>query len=67
MPSETPATVTSGMTAEQITEVSSALTDAIGGVVDMFVDLLPVIALTAGAIFAIRFVKSRFNKIERTR
>ena len=67
MPSETPATVASGMTAEQITEVSSALTDAIGGVVDMFVDLLPVIALTTGAIFAIRFVKSRFNKIERTR
>ena len=67
MPTETPATVVSGMTSEKITSVSSALTDCVGGVVDTFVELLPVIALTAGAIFAIRFVKSRFNKIERTR
>lgn len=59
--------VASGMTAEQITSVSTALTSAISGVVDTFVELLPVIALTTGAIFAIRFVKSRFSKVERVK
>lgn len=60
-------TVASGMTAEQITSVSTALTSAINGVVSTFVELLPVIALTTGAIFAIRFVKSRFNKVEKVK
>lgn len=64
---ETVTTVASGMTAEQITSVSTALTSAISGVVDTFVELLPVIALTTGAIFAIRFVKSRFSKVERVK
>ena len=59
--------VASGMTAEQISSVSTALTSAISGVVDTFVELLPVIALTTGAIFAIRFVKSRFSKVERVK
>lgn len=56
-----------GMTAEQITSASTAITSAISGVVDTFVDLLPVIALTTGAIFAIKFIKSRFSKVERVR
>ena len=56
-----------GMTAEQITSVSTALTGSVNGIVDTFVDLLPIMALTAGAIFAIRFVKSRFSKIERAK
>lgn len=64
---ETTTTVASGMTSEQITSVSTALTNAINGVVDTFVELLPVIALTTGAIFAIRFIKSRFSKVERVR
>lgn len=52
------------MTADQITSASTALTGAINGVLDTFIDLLPIIALTTGAIFAIRFVKSRFKKVE---
>lgn len=50
------------MGAEQIASVSTALTNTVSGVVDTFVELLPIIALTTGAIFAIRFVKGRFKK-----
>lgn len=53
------------MSAEQITSVSTALTNTVSGVVDSFVELLPVIAVTTGAIFAIRFIKGRFRKVER--
>jgi len=53
------------MSAEQITSVSTALTSTVSGVVDTFVELLPIIALTTGAIFAIRFVKGRFRKVEK--
>ena len=52
------------MTENQITSVSTALTGTINGVVDTFVSLLPIIALTTGAIFAIRFIKGRFKKVE---
>lgn len=58
-------TVAVGMTEAQITEASTALTSAINGVVDTFIDMLPIIALTVGAVFAIRFIKSRFSKVER--
>ncbi|MCX4364269.1 MAG: hypothetical protein OSJ70_00660 [Bacilli bacterium] len=61
---DTTTKVAKAMTAAQITSVSSALTDCVGGIVDTFVSLVPIIALTAGAIFAIRFVKSRFSKVE---
>lgn len=57
-------TVAVGMTEAQITEASTALTSAINGVVDTFIDMLPIIALTVGAVFAIRFIKGRFNKVE---
>ena len=53
------------MSAEQITSVSTALTNTVSGVVDSFVELLPVIAVTTGAIFAIRFIKGRFRKVEK--
>lgn len=53
------------MTPEQITSASTALTDTVGNVVSMFVDLLPIIGLTVGAVFGIRFIKGRFRKIER--
>lgn len=52
------------MTSTQITDVSTALTGTVDGVVTTFVSLLPVIALTTGAIFAIRFIKGRFRKVE---
>lgn len=63
----TEAVVSAGMTTEQITEASTALTGAVNGVVDTFIDMLPIIALTVGAVFAIRFIKSRFRKVENIR
>ena len=61
----TPTPIVNGMTSTQITDVSTALTSAINSVVSTFVELLPVIALTTGAIFAIRFIKGRFRKVEK--
>lgn len=52
------------MTGEQITEASTALTSAIGNVVEQFIDLLPVIGVTVAAVFGIRFIKNRFKKVE---
>lgn len=59
--------VMSGMTEQQITEASTSLTSAVNGVVDTFIDMLPIIALTVGAVFAIKFIKSRFRKVENIR
>lgn len=55
------------MTENQITSVSTALTGTVNGVLDTFISLLPIIALTTGAIFAIKFVKGRFRKVEKIR
>lgn len=52
------------MTPEQITEASTALTGAVESVIGTFIDLLPIIALTTGAIFAVKFIKGRFKKVE---
>ncbi len=54
-----------GMTAEQITKAGDALTTCIGNIVDQFIALLPIIGLTAAAIFGINFIKGRFRKLER--
>ena len=54
-----------GMSTEQITEASTALTGAVNTMLDTFIDMLPIIALTTGAIFAVRFIKGRFNKVEK--
>lgn len=59
------ATAVQGMTSEQISSVSTALTSTINNVISTFVSLVPIIALTTGAIFAIRFVKGRFKKVEK--
>lgn len=53
------------MTEAQITSVSTALTGAVDSILSTFVSLLPVIAVTTGAIFAIRFIKGRFRKVEK--
>lgn len=53
------------MTPEQVTEAGTALTGAIENVVSMFIDMLPIIGLTVGAVFGIRFIKGRFRKVER--
>lgn len=55
------------MSENQIAQVSSSLTSTANGVLDTFISLLPIIALTTGVIFAIRFVKGRFKKVERIR
>lgn len=55
------------MSAEQITEASTALTGCVETVVGTFIDLLPIIALTTGAIFAVRFIKGRFKSVEKIR
>lgn len=52
------------MSTEQIANVSTSLTTTVNTVLDTFIDMLPIIALTTGAIFAIRFVKKRFRKVE---
>lgn len=53
------------MTENQITTVTSSLTSTIGAVVDSFIDMLPIFAVTVGAVFAIRFIKGRFRKVEK--
>ena len=55
------------MTEAQITSASGALTTCIGNIVDQFISLLPIIGVTAAAIFGINFIKGRFKKLERTR
>lgn len=54
-----------GMSTEQIASVSTALTECVNVVLDTFIDLLPIIALITGAIFAVRFVKARFGEVKR--
>lgn len=58
-------TATGALTPEQITSASGSITSAVNGVVNTFIQLLPIIALTTGAIFAIRFIKGRFRKVEK--
>ena len=59
------AAASGALSAEQISSVSSSLTSTINGVVSTFVSLVPIIALTTGAIFGIRFIKNRFRKVEK--
>lgn len=55
--------VVAGMfTSEQITSITAALTTAIGNVMSMFVDLLPVVAIITGVGFGISLVFGLFKK-----
>lgn len=58
-------TITKVFSDTQMTSIKSSLSSTISGVVDTFVDLLPIIAIITAAIFGIRFVKGRFNKVQR--
>lgn len=58
-------TVAGALTSDQITSASTSITSSVNAVVNTFIDLLPVIALTSGAIFAIKFIKGRFRKVEK--
>ena len=54
-------------TSEQITAITTALQSAITNVLDVFVDLLPVMAIIAGVGFGIGLVRSLFNKVRKGR
>lgn len=58
-------TITKVFSDTQMASIKSSLSSTVGGVVDTFVDLLPIIAIITAAIFGIRFVKGRFNKVQR--
>lgn len=58
-------TVTKVFSDTQMISIKGSLSSTISGVVDTFVDLLPIIAIITAAIFGIRFVKGRFNKVQR--
>ena len=47
---------------EQLTSITTALTTAIGNVMSMFVDLLPVVAIITGVGFGISLVMGLFKK-----
>lgn len=51
----------------QMTSIKGSLSSTISGVVDTFVDLLPIIALIAAAVFGIRFVKGKFKNVQNVR
>ena len=57
--------VASLFTTEHITSITTALNTAITNVLDVFVDLLPVLAIIAGVGFGIAFVRGLFNKVRR--
>lgn len=60
-------TATGAFGSTQLESVKTALTSSAQTVLQTFVDLLPIIALIVGVIFGIRFVKSQFNKVQKTR
>lgn len=60
-------TVTNMFTAEQITSITTALNTAITNVLNMFVSLLPIMAVIAGVGFGIALVRGLFKKVGRGR
>lgn len=55
------------LTEEQMTAVSSALTNTANTILDTFIGLLPIIALIVGVVFAIKFIKGRFKELKNQR
>lgn len=51
----------------QMTNVSTALTNTANTILDTFIGLLPIIALIVGVLFAIRFIKGRFQELKRSK
>lgn len=50
-------------TEAQMTSITTAITSAVGSIVDTFVGVLPVIAIIAGCLWGIRFILHQFNKL----
>lgn len=55
------------LTEAQMTDVSTALTNTANTILDTFIGLLPIIALIVGVLFAIRFIKTRFSELKRSK
>lgn len=51
-------------TEAQMTSIQSAITSAVGAMIDTFIGVLPVIALICGAIFGVRFILRQFKKLD---
>ena len=64
---ETVSTVGSMFSAEQITAIETALGTAIGNVLNMFVQLLPIVAILSGVAFGVALVRGLFKKASRAR
>lgn len=60
-------TGSAALTEAQMTSVSTALTNAANTILDTFIGLLPIIALIVGVLFAIKFIKGRFNELKRSK
>ena len=52
------------LSSAQLESVQTSLTSTANGVLNTFIELMPVIAVTVGIIFAVRFIKKRFKKVE---
>lgn len=59
--------VTAGFTTTQISSITDALGTAVNGVLDTFIALLPIIAVTVAISFGIKFVMARFNSVKKGR
>lgn len=54
---------TSAFTTNQMTDITGAITSAVGSIVDTFIGVLPVIAIICGVLWGIRFILHQFNKL----
>lgn len=54
----------SAFSTAQMTEIETAITSAVGSLIDTFIGVLPVIALIVGALWGVRFILRQFNKLD---
>lgn len=54
----------SAFTTTQMETIESAITSAVGSLIDTFIGVLPVIALIVGALWGVRFILRQFNKLD---
>lgn len=56
--------LTSAFSTTQMEAIETAITSAVGSLVDTFIGVLPVIALIVGALWGVRFILRQFNKLD---
>lgn len=54
----------SAFSTTQMESITTAITSAVGSLIDTFVGVLPVIAVIVGAIWGIRFILRQFNRLD---